>query len=52
MEKEFISEVHDNYRRPEYSPEKKVYLFNYLDEESQELWRKKLYEMACKNETD
>ena len=33
MEKELISEVHDNYRRPEYSPEKGIYLFNFLDEE-------------------
>ena len=34
MDKEYISEVHDNYRKPEFSPEKKVYLFNYVDEEN------------------
>lgn len=33
MNKEYVSEVHDNYRKPEYSPEKQVYLFNYLEEE-------------------
>ena len=30
MDKELISEGHDNYRKPEYSPEKGVYLFDYL----------------------
>ena len=44
MEKEYISEVHDNYRKPEYSPEKNVFLFNYLDEEGQELMKKKILE--------
>jgi len=33
MGKEYVSEGHDNFRRPEYSPEKGVYLFNYLEEE-------------------
>lgn len=33
MDKEFVSENHDNYRKPEYSPEKGVYLFNYMEEE-------------------
>ena len=50
MDKEYISEIHDNFRKPEYSPEKKVYLFNYLEEDGQELWRKKLYEMALDDE--
>ena len=39
MEREYISEVKDNFRRPEYSPEKGIYLFNFLDEEAQEKWR-------------
>ncbi len=33
MEKEYVSENHDNFRKPEYSPEKKIMLFNYLEEE-------------------
>ena len=33
MDKEYVSEIHDNFRKPEYSPEKKIYLFNYVDEE-------------------
>jgi len=51
MDKEYISEVHDNYRKPEYSPEKKVHLFNYLEEDEQDLWRKKLYDIAVDAET-
>ena len=31
--KEFVSENRDNFRKPEFSPEKGVYLFNYLDEQ-------------------
>jgi hypothetical protein len=30
MDKEYVSEHHDNYRRPEYDRDKNVYLFNYL----------------------
>jgi len=48
--KEFISENHDNYRKAEYSPEKGVYLFNYLDEEGQDKWRRMVYESAMKAE--
>lgn len=29
---QYISEGHDNYRKPEYTDEKGVYLFNFLDE--------------------
>ena len=52
MEREYISEVQDNYRKPEYSPEKGIYLFNFLDEESQDKWRRKIYEMAVENESE
>ena len=30
MEKECISEMNDNYRKPEYFQEKGVYLFNFM----------------------
>jgi hypothetical protein len=30
MEKEYISEKNDNYRKPEYYEEKGVYLFNFM----------------------
>lgn len=43
MDKEYISEIHDNYRKHEYSPEKGVYLFNFLDVEGQEKWVKKIF---------
>lgn len=33
MEKEYVSENHDNYRRPELSPNKGEYLFDYFEEE-------------------
>lgn len=45
-EKHIMSEKQDNYRRPEYSPEKNVWLFNYCEDDSRHLWRKKLYEQA------
>jgi len=31
MDTEYISEVHDNFRKPEQTDEKGVYLFNFLD---------------------
>ena len=34
MELEFISEVHDNFRKPEYSEENGGFLFNYLEGEA------------------
>mmetsp|Transcript_14261 Transcript_14261/g.13832 ORF Transcript_14261/g.13832 Transcript_14261/m.13832 type:complete len:83 (+) Transcript_14261:169-417(+) len=52
MEKEYVSENHDNFRKPEYSPEKGIYLFDYTDEEGQEKWRKKLYEMVVEDEKE
>lgn len=53
MDKEYISEVHDNYRKPAaISPEKGTYLFDFLDKEGQDLWRHKIYEMAVKDESD
>lgn len=33
MNKEYVSEIHDNYRKPEYNGERGVYLFDYLEEE-------------------
>lgn len=44
MDKEFISEGHDNYRKPEYSPEKGVYLFDYLQNDGQDLLKKKVFD--------
>lgn len=32
-DKEYTSEVHDNYRQPIYSPDKKMHIFNYEDGE-------------------
>jgi hypothetical protein len=52
MDKHFITEVKDNYRKPEYSPEKGIYLFNFLDEEGQDKWKKKIYEMAVQGESE
>ena len=46
MGQEFVSEGHDNFRKPEYSPEKGVYLFNYLEEEEQDKHKQKLVEQA------
>ena len=48
--KEYISEIHDNYRKAEYSPEKGIYLFNYLEEEGQDKWKKMVYEKAMASE--
>lgn len=39
MDTEYISEVHDNYRKPEQTDEKGVYLFNFLDKEGQDKWK-------------
>lgn len=52
MNKEYVSEVHDNYRKPEISPTKGVYLFNYLEEEDQEKWKKKVYDMVVEEEQE
>ena len=52
MGKEYVSEVQDNYRKPEYSPEKGIYLFNYLDEEGQDKWKKKIIDMALAEESE
>lgn len=52
MDTEYISEVHDNYRKPELTDEKGVYLFNFLDKEGQDKWKLKIYEMAVKDECE
>lgn len=52
MDKEYISEAKDNYRKPEYVKEKGVYLFNYMGKDDQEMWKKKLYEMTVEGESD
>ncbi len=51
MDKEYISEIHDNYRKHEYG-ESGIPLFNFLDEEGQEKWKRKIYDMAVKDESD
>ena len=52
MEKEYVSENRDNFRKPQYSPEKGIYLFDYTDEDGQEKWKKKLYGMVMENEKE
>ena len=52
MDKECITEQHDNYRRPEYDEEHGAYLFNFLLQDNQEMFKKKLYEMAVEGETE
>ena len=51
MDKEYISEVHDNYRRPEFDLTGEA-LFNFLDSDEQEQWKLKLYEKAVENENE
>lgn len=51
MDKEYISEVHDNYRKPEFG-ETGIPLFNFLDLEGQEKWKRKIYEMAVRDECE
>jgi hypothetical protein len=50
MDREYISEAKDNYRKPEYY--KGSYLFNYMGQEQNEMWKKKLYEMTVEGESD
>ena len=52
MDKECITEQHDNYRRPEYDDEHGAYLFNFLLQDNQEMFKKKLYDMAVEGETE
>ena len=52
MEKELITEQHDNYRRPEFDDERGVFLFNFVSQDNQEMWKKKLYDMAVEGETE
>ena len=34
MDKEYISEIKDNYRKPEYYREKGTYLFNFMGQDN------------------
>jgi len=52
MEKEYISEAKDNFRKPEYYKEKDLYLFNYMGKDNQEMWKKKIYDMTVEGESD
>jgi len=52
MEKEQITEQHDNYRKPEFDDERGVFLFNFVSQDNQEMWKKKLYDMAVEGETE
>ncbi len=52
MDKEYISEKKDNYRKPEYFQDEGVYMFNYLEKDNQEKWKKRLYDMALEGESD
>lgn len=49
---EKISEKTDNYRKPEFVQDKGVYLFNFMGTESQEKWKRKLYDMAVEGESE
>ena len=50
MDKEYISEKKDNFRKPEYH--QGTYLFNFMGQENQEQWKKKLYDMAVESESE
>jgi hypothetical protein len=52
MEKEQITEQHDNYRKPEFDDERGVFLFNFVSQDNQEMFKKKLYDMAVEGETE
>jgi hypothetical protein len=52
MDREYISEAKDNFRKPEYSKEQDAYLFNYLNQDFQELWKRKLYDLTVEGESD
>ena len=52
MEKEQITEQHDNYRKPEFDDERGIFLFNFISQDNQEMWKKKLYDMAVEGETE
>ena len=42
--------MHDNFRKPEYSPEKGVHLFNYLETNVGDAYKKKIYDMIVEEE--
>ena len=52
MDKECISESKDNFRKPEYVRESGTYLFNFMGQDSQDQWKKRLYDMAVEGESD
>ena len=51
MEKENISEVHDNFRSHE-KDNTGTFLFNFLHVEGQEKWVKKIFDMAVEQESE
>ena len=51
MRREYISECHDNYRKPQYSEDNQL-LFNYFDQEEIELFKQKVYTIAAENERE
>lgn len=53
MKRPYISENHDNYRKPEGPVDvNEQFLFNYFDLEEIELFKKKLYEKATTEERE
>lgn len=54
MKRAFISESHDNYRKPEPETDDKNqrFLFNYFDSDEIELFKKKLFEAASTKERE
>ena len=52
MKREYISEAHDNYRKPERAADNSQLLFDYFDQEELDLFRKKVYTMLKEKESE
>ena len=52
MKREYISEQHDNFRRPEKGLDSDTLLFNYFDQEEIDLFKKRLYAMHQEQEKE
>jgi len=51
MRREYISECHDNYRKPQNSEDNQL-LFNYFDQEEIELFKHKVFSLAAENDRE
>lgn len=52
MKREYISEAHDNYRKPERAADTSQLLFDYFDQEELDLFRKKVYTLLKEKESE